>query len=303
MKRAIIMGLVLGLVCGVPEVQASRRMVERRSPQTTGEFLVTDSPTIKVLLAQNVASALLEAKGAFRVYKMQNGAPISYGSTGKRYVVHPLPDGLRWGEVFPDVFQIVIVPEEPNGMVYVDGHQYRGAIHISQNRNRITIVNEVDVEDFLKSTLTKEVPEGIAKEALAALAITARTQAYFRVATAAERAAWHVTAQETNYLGYGVTKKVPAMEEAVEGTRLIALEQKDVKKAMAETVMPFEVSWGEGCAGSKDMLDLRKAAEMAERGMDATRILHAFFPEAKVVSAAVTPQQPSSPGRLGKRRS
>lgn len=221
-------------------------------------------PHIRVLLEKNVPSAILEAKGEFIVLDRASGEVLSSGLVGKRFVVHALQHGLRWGEEFPDVFQISVVPRHPATMLYVNGIQYRGAVSIYHSKNNlVTIVNEVPIEDYIKSTLAVEVQDSISKEAMAAIAITKRTEAFAKTMVANQsKRPWDVTAQEANYFGYAVTRQKNQIDECVDWTRFMVLES---PKEMQKRPLTFE-----------------KAQELADKGYDAKRILQSTCPSAKL---------------------
>ena len=174
-------------------------------------------PKIKVLLEKDIPSAFLEARGAYRVVRKDSGTILSSGSTGKRFVVHALQDGLRWGEEYPDVYQISVIPLAQDSYLFVNGIQYKGAVSIYHVRdNRITIVNEVSIEDYLKSTLAVQYEETLSKEAMAALTIIARTEAYSKALQGGSTTRpWDTAAHEASYYGFGVTQRKNGVEEAV----------------------------------------------------------------------------------------
>src|SRR6185503_3499411 len=63
-------------------------------------------PKVRILLAEDVISALIESKGAYKVVNRADGSILSSGSMSKRYGLHALQKGLRWGEEYPDIYQI-----------------------------------------------------------------------------------------------------------------------------------------------------------------------------------------------------
>jgi stage II sporulation protein D len=68
-----------------------------------------------------------------------------------------------------------------SGQVNVDGDPYRGLISVFVNRNgRLTIVNQLNLEEYLKGVIPNEIGAGSATtiEALKAQAVAARTYAY-----------------------------------------------------------------------------------------------------------------------------
>ncbi len=58
------------------------------------------------------------------------------------------------------------------------GCRYRGKISVSKNKTGITLINEVDIEDYLLGVIPCEMPDEYHPEALKAQAIAARTYAW-----------------------------------------------------------------------------------------------------------------------------
>ncbi len=241
--------------------------MSRREPTPRG-------PIISVLLENNVASALVEAKGNFCVVQKDDGYILSRGRENKRYVIHALPQGLRWGEEYPDVYQVSIVPVDRFATISVNGIQYRGNITVYHvGDNNVTLVNEVPIEDYVKSTLAVKYEDtSLSEEALAALAIIARTEAYNKVLTHRTSShPWDVSAREVGYFGSGTT--LPQLDPSVDHTRFMVLES---LKDNGPLQSPH--------------LSATKANELAQKGMDAQKILQSTFPSAKI-GATITPDQ------------
>lgn len=257
MRALVFSGLMLTLPLGAATLS---------SPKAYSKSLPS-GPKIQVLLEKDANSALLEVKGPYRVIRKDLGSSLSVGRVGKRFFVHAIQDGLRWGEEYPDVYQISIVPRHPNTSVYVDGIQYKGAISIYHVQdNLITVVNEVPIEDFLKSTLALQYDRPLQKEAMRALTIAARTEAYaLALQGQSFKRPWEITAQEVGYYGCGVTEQKNGVDEAVDWTRYMVLES-------SKTGAPY-----------RDLhLTRSKAEEMAFQGYDAKKILLSSFPGQKL---------------------
>lgn len=63
--------------------------------------------------------------------------------------------------------------------VFVDGKEYRGSIILKRGDNGlITVINRVDIEDYVASVVSKEMSPSFNEEALKAQAVCARTYAY-----------------------------------------------------------------------------------------------------------------------------
>ncbi len=223
-------------------------------------------PKISILLAKEVDSAVLEVKGKYRVRRKDSGEGISGGINGKRFVVHALQDGLRWGEEYPDVFQLELIPGSEETQFFVNGMQYVGNLSVYHvKNNKITLVNEVSIEEFLKSTLPLKHDIPHSPEALSALIIAARTEAYARTQSGSRRCPWHISAEEAGYFGRGVTQQKYGIEKAVDSTRFMVL--KSVKEQLSPKVLS---------------LDPMKVEELAVRGLDAGRIFENLYPHLRM---------------------
>ncbi len=222
-------------------------------------------PKIRVLLEKDVPSAMLEARGNYTVIRKDTGATISSGILDKRFTVHALQTGMRWGEEYPDVYQISVVPNGPNSTILVNGIQYKGAVSVYRVQDsRITIVNEIPVEDYTKSFMATRVEENMSKEALVALAIATRTEIYAKVLQGAKSLKpWDISARDHDYFGFGITRGDNGVEMAVDLTRYMVLES---HKADFET------------------MHADKADELAKQGLDAQKILKTLYPHAKIAT-------------------
>lgn len=223
-----------------------------------------EEANINVLLAKNVNGALLEVKGPYRVVRKDKKEVLSSGTVGKRFVVHTIKEGLRWGEEYPSIYQIRIEPLSEATLMYVDGMQYKGVISVyHMKEGGVTVVNEVTLEDYLKSTLATQYQSSLPKEALSALVIAARTIAYERLLKSTNsKLPWDVASKESNYFGLGVTLKKNGVDEAVNLTRHIV------------------VTGPKGNAPLENVsLSREEAVALAEKGLDAKQIFRACCPQ------------------------
>lgn len=255
MKRACLLMTILSLpLIATPKMHG---------PDYHTRHAPTEGPKIRVLLAQDVNAALLEVKGPYRVVRRDISALLSAGSLGKRYVVHGIEEGLRWGEEFPDTPHFTVIPMSPKTQFFVNGFQYKGAMTILLGKNReITVINEVPIEDFVKSVLAIKYQEPVSKEAGAALAIVERTKVYSKLN---RDGLWDVTAQESGYFGYGVTHQKNGADEVVDWTPFMVMQSRNGKRGLADV-----------------RLSATKARELAEMGCDARRILSECFPSSQL---------------------
>ncbi len=198
------------------------------------------TPSIKVLIGENVEGALVEAKGPYRVIDPHTNKSLSHGSRLKRYYLEHKTDGLKWGEGYPGIFQIKIIPESEETSILVDGIQYKGALEVYSVDGQIHLVNDVPIEIYLKSFLCFQLAQSnIPKMALDALAIVARTDLYHKVIQN-RRAFWHVDAKKVGYKGYATTRVKSDIDHAIESTQYLVMLHKN---------RPFPTTWTENCAG------------------------------------------------------
>jgi stage II sporulation protein D len=195
--------------------------------------------TIKVLLQDDQDKFLLEVKGSYKVFCPHTNGIISSSSGAKRSVLQSQKAGLFWGDSFPGAFGVRIVPNNGQTSILVNGIQYRGCLEVYDINGKLRVINEVDMENYLRSTLATQFIDVSESEVLNALTIVARTNAYFQVYKFPE-APWHVTAAESNYQGYGATLQYLPIEQAIESTRHAILTYHSE---------PFAASWSENTGG------------------------------------------------------
>ncbi|MBI3900518.1 MAG: hypothetical protein HY324_00040, partial [Chlamydiia bacterium] len=178
------------------------------------------------------------------------------------------------------VYQLSVIAGAPESSIFVNGIQCKGAVSIYHVKNNcITIVNELSIEDYLKCTLAANEGQemiNLPREAAAALTIAARTEVY-RIALEGKKHSypWDITAREANYYGVGITQRGNATEEAVNWTRYMVLES----------------SKGTGPLESVKVIPA-KATELANKGLDAQKILKTLYPQTRI-GATINAEQVS----------
>ena len=169
------------------------------------------SKNIQVLLEKDATEALLEVKGPYYIINPHDKIRIASGLLG-----------TKWGEEFPSIHQIYIQPRSEETSIFVNGIQYDGAIAIYGVAGMINIVNDVDIEHYVKGILSPQFPTVSESEVLSALAILTRTDAYYR-ATRHTSSFWHVGAREVGYLGSALVVQNSPIQRAVDSTKHLIL--------------------------------------------------------------------------------
>lgn len=237
-----------------------------------------EPPTIRVLVLHDVEGARLEVRGKYSLFDPYTNSHVSTRFAGKSRYIQALSDGLKWGEAFPGLYQIKIKPETDMTTTFVNGYEYDGLIYIYDIGGTISIVNQVPVEDYVRSVLVSYQHLHLEPETLAALAIGARTNAYFQ-AVNPKNTYWAVDAEQVGYQGRVVASA--AIENAVKLSRHMIMSRTGVYEGVAT---PFAAQFNDSsdAIASKDMMiskiSLEEANAMAQRGEHAAQILAKAFP-------------------------
>jgi hypothetical protein len=239
----------------------------------------SNAPTIRVLITHDVERMNLEVKGKYSLYDPYTNSFISSRFIGKSRTVEALRDGLKWGESFPGLYQIKVTPDDKSTKIVIDHKDYTSPIYIYDIGGSLSVVNEVPVEDYVKIILSGQEDKQVHPEVLSALAIVARTNAYFQ-AVNPKNTYWAVDAQKVSFNG---SNYVPAhVEEAVRLTRYMIMSRTGIYEGVA-TPFPAQME-GQliGAQSSKEMeiakISLDEANKMAENGAHAAQILAKAFP-------------------------
>jgi len=203
----------------------------------------TTPRNMQILLEKDASEVLVEVKGPYYLLNPHDGSRVASGLLGKRFMVRELDNGLKWGEEFPGIHQLYIKPRSQETSIFVNGIQYNGAIAVYGVAGSVHVVNEIDIESYIKSLLTAQFPTPLEPEVLSALAILIRTDAYYH-ATKNESSFWHVSAKETGYCGSALIIPGSSLERAVDSTRHLILVHPESGKNL-----PFAASWTEHSAG------------------------------------------------------
>jgi stage II sporulation protein D len=245
--------------------------------------LAPQPPSIRVLLAHDEAKVLLEIKGKYHLFDPRNGAHIESNFRDKRRSVEATPDGIKWGEVFSGVYQIQVVPDSPDVATVIDGVEYRGIINIYDVGGSISIVNMIDLDDFLNAMLPQKYSQPMPNELLAAIAITARTDAYFQTKNG-KNPFWDVDAAKIGYKGWNPANRSKPLEKAIRETRYMVLHpagQGDwATSPLALAWRPADNKLERGKTYSK--ITIEQAEKLADKGSTAVQLLSQAFPDTSI---------------------
>ncbi len=149
---------------------------------------------------------LMEADGPVRARDSRAG--------GGGVIVEPGPRGLLVDRrPVGDVWRL-----EGSGFVTVHQMRFRGELEFRSSSNRMQVINEVDLEDYVAGILGREIYPDWHPEMLKAQAVVARTYALHQRAESGGQA-FHVEAGTGSQVYGGVAAETPAVRAAVSATR------------------------------------------------------------------------------------
>lgn len=224
--------------------------------------------TIKVLIVHDKPGAVLEVKGRYKLFDPNTMEFKGTRFLGKRKYVQCLTSGIRWGEEFPDMYQILVVPDSMATTTVVDGIEYRGSMYVYDIGGVIGIVNEIDIEDYISSLLAQAQLNNLSTETLNAVAISARSLALYQ-ATTPKNEYWAVDAGDVGYQGAAVVYPANPIEKAIDITHGMVLSKSD---SPIGTITPVMADWNYA------KITLAQAEELAKKGEHAAQILIKAFP-------------------------
>lgn len=206
---------------------------------------ICQEPTIKVFLDEIDESSppIVEVKGSYSVYNSYNKSRLSSGIIGKNFIVQVTEDGMKWGESYPDVSQIAIVPDEPSTSIWVNGIQYKGALFFYNLQGTIKVINDLKIDDYIDAIISMQIDSPFEKAALESLVIVNRSNAYYQT-QAHQEMIWHTKASYHHYIGNGVTMRGWGIEEAIAATEDLILIIPENGRMLS-----FAAEWTINCAG------------------------------------------------------
>lgn len=132
---------------------------------------------MRVVLQQGKSSAQIRIDAPYTIETIQTGEVLGKRAS-EAIVVFPIRNGLRLGNEEFKIYGIKLV--NPSGRISVGNKGYLDQLQIIREKNgTLTLINEIDIEIYLRGVLPKEVAATWPTEALKAQAVAARTYALF----------------------------------------------------------------------------------------------------------------------------
>jgi len=134
---------------------------------------------VRVAIVRDSRELVLAIRGAYRLRDMSSGHVIARGLRLPESNVRLLDRGILIGLDVYAAKRLTIEPAK-DASIIIDNRPFRGEVTIIRTPdNHITVVNSINVEDYIKGVLYHEVSHHWPMEALKAQAVAARTYALY----------------------------------------------------------------------------------------------------------------------------
>jgi stage II sporulation protein D len=175
------LGAFVLMLCGcVPPDTAPTSVAPQEQQVSTPDVAPAVAPTIRVLLIENQSSVLLTATqppqlatdnpAGSRRLDVPPNAPARLALAGGSWSINDMAIGAGTLSITP----------ASDASVSIDGRSYHGRYRlVPTTGSSFDVVNDVNVEDYLKSVLSSELPAKWLDETFKAQAVAARTYAIY----------------------------------------------------------------------------------------------------------------------------
>ncbi|MBI3087495.1 MAG: SpoIID/LytB domain-containing protein [Candidatus Omnitrophica bacterium] len=135
---------------------------------------------IRVAVVQNQPEIDLAVHGAFRITALMDNDALREGSRLQKTAIRADRQGILVGKQLLPLGGVRVEPAR-DATIDLNGRRLRGTLDILKQADQtLLVINHVELEDYLRGVLSREVPFYWPAEALQALAIAARTYALFQ---------------------------------------------------------------------------------------------------------------------------
>jgi stage II sporulation protein D len=262
-----------------PKPQAVRQKSPTAAPQASLASMAAPQPAhnlppipLRVAIALNTKTLDI-ATSDNGVVVDQSGRILGQLTAQAGITASPTPGGLQVGEwQTPSV--VWIKPQTAGGLVFLNGHWYRGSVQIVAQPEGLLAVNHVDLESYLYSVVGSEMPASWPTEALKSQAITARSYALVHMARNGNEL-YDLGATPRWQAYNGAESETNTTQTAVNATKGILLSYQGgvVESLYASSIdIVREVHGGFG-------MSQEGANQLAQQGFKYQQILGYFYPK------------------------
>ena len=177
------------------------------------------TPLVRVLIVQGQTSIKLTAGRPPLIYLSNAPGPhrLAIGP-GIPISISLTPSGWRCGNLFIGSGEMLIQPAV-EGSVAIDDIRYRGRFRlVPTEADKFDVVNDVDIDGYLKGVLPRELPPLWSPETYKAQAVVARTYALFELKAASPNSHFDLYNDQRSQVYGGLNAETAASRAAVNAT-------------------------------------------------------------------------------------
>lgn len=181
----------------------------------------TAAPSFRLGIVVEASKASIGGGGAFHVIDPDEG---DLGRIDAATIIDAAPrgTGVAIGGPLPDIQRrtLQLVPADSGGTIRINGREYRGSVELRRGATGMTVINVVDLEDYLAGVVGAEMGRRAPgeEEALKAQAVASRTYALRNRGRWLSRG-FDLVADVNDQVYIGVANENPMALAAVEATR------------------------------------------------------------------------------------
>jgi len=155
-------------------------LIPRQARSFSGAPSRPISCPVRVAVIINAPQIDLKIRGDYSILALPLLEPLKKGRGLKNMTVKPTRSGVSMGQEHFKIYGIKIRAERAAD-ISVNGRRFRGEMDIIRTESiKLTVVNHLDIEDYLNGVLYHEVSHWWPMEALKAQAIASRTFALYK---------------------------------------------------------------------------------------------------------------------------
>jgi stage II sporulation protein D len=178
------------------------------------------APTVRVRVLEARDQVTVATSDAMAIRADSGAGPRRLDVAGRQPLpVHRTPSGWRVGGLAVDARELTFLPLGEGGHLSVNGEPYRGTLRVVPvSGDRFDVVNDLDVDSYLKGVVAKEMLHDWHDEAYKAQAIVARTYALYELRTAGSGRHWDLYPDERSQVYGGIKGESAKSRRAVDAT-------------------------------------------------------------------------------------
>ncbi len=188
MKRVCIIAIILFSCLGLASVAISieQNPLPVRSGKLPAKHKAAAPKMVRVAIARDAREIDLAIEGEYLFRDAESGKVLLRSARLAKAKVRLLDKGIFIGLNVYSTKKLIISPSS-DASVIINNHIFRGDVFLLRTKdNRITVVNSINIEDYIKGVLYHEVSHNWPMEALKAQAVAARTYALYSINSAAK---------------------------------------------------------------------------------------------------------------------